>query len=445
MFDISPTSRTQIQIELQQTIQDGRIDTSDPDVTAVIYAQSIADVQAVLAIARRYRLPVVPQGAATSLSGSSTPLPNALVLSFKEMNAILAINPADQIAVVQPGVINGDLDKAARAVGYFYAPDPGSKLLSSIGGNVATNAGGMASLKYGTTKQAVLGLTVVLADGRVLKTGGHTLKNAATYQLTDLFIGSEGTLGIIVKITVRLLPMPLAKPLTGVAAFQTLSQLGKAVQALQASGVYPSMLEAMNAQSITALSAYGHHDFDGAQAALIFQLDTPTDAALTTVQQVLAKHHAENVVITDNEQRTAELIKIRQDMYAADVAYGNIIVEDIAVPLSQLATYLTFVDELSQTYDQPIFIVGHAGDGNIHPDLVYDKDLSEPTANMIVVVQKLFAKALELGGTISAEHGIGEFKKSWVVEQLDPVADAVQHQLKATFDPYNILNPGRKL
>jgi glycolate oxidase subunit GlcD len=444
-LNINPVTQQQIQAEITEAIQDGSVELLDDGTTAMVYAQSIADVQATLAIARTYRLPVVPQGAATSLTGSSDGLPHAIILSVQRMNQILEINTADQIARVQPGVINGDLDAKVRELGYFYAPDPGSKPLSSIGGNVATNAGGMSSLKYGTTKQAVLGLTVVLANGDVLKTGGRVLKNAATYNLTDLFIGSEGTLGIIVEITVRILPIPLGKPLTGIAAFDTLADLGSAVQALQASGVYPSMLEAINRASIEALAAYGHPDFGDTQAALIFQLDMPTPETLATVQQVLTAHHAQHTTLTDDDTTTQRLIKIRQDAYAADVAYGDIIVEDIAVPLSQLTTFLAFVDELSATYQQPIFIVGHAGDGNIHPDLVYDRTLSQPPEALIIIAKKLFEKALALQGTITAEHGIGQFKTGWVVNQLDPVADQLQHQIKSLLDPYHILNPTRKI
>ncbi|QDJ59612.1 FAD-binding protein [Weissella hellenica] len=414
---------------------------------AVVFATTIADVQATVKFAATHQIAVVPQGAKTSIVNSAAALTGSLVLNLSHMNKILAIDPKDQVAVVQPGVLNGDLDTQVRQVGYFYAPDPGSKPISSIGGNIATNAGGMSSLKYGTTKQSVLGLKVVLANGELLTLGGKTFKNNAAYDLTDLMIGSEGTLGIIVEATVRLLPIALGQPVTGLATFPTIHELMQAVQAVQASGVNPSMLEILNRVSIEALDEYegSHLGSHGEQALLIFQIDVAAADALSTVEQVLHTYGATKIDVTEDQQRTSEIIKIRQDIFAAGAQYGRLIVEDVAVPLGQLAKVADKAETLASKYDQRLLLLGHAGDGNLHPDIILeDKEgaLPEKTQRFI---DELLAFVIQVGGTISAEHGIGSLKNAWVPNQLDANVRILQKQIKQVFDPLDILNPGRKI
>lgn len=414
---------------------------------AVVFATTIADVQATVKFAATHQIAVVPQGAKTSIVNSAAALTGSLVLNLSHMNKILAIDPKDQVAVVQPGVLNGDLDTQARQVGYFYAPDPGSKPISSIGGNIATNAGGMSSLKYGTTKQSVLGLKVVLANGELLTLGGKTFKNNAAYDLTDLMIGSEGTLGIIVEATVRLLPIALGQPVTGLATFPTIHELMQAVQAVQASGVNPSMLEILNRVSIEALDEYegSHLGSHGEQALLIFQIDVAAADALSTVEQVLHTYGATKIDVTEDQQRTSEIIKIRQDIFAAGAQYGRLIVEDVAVPLGQLAKVADKAETLASKYDQRLLLLGHAGDGNLHPDIILeDKEgaLPEKTQRFI---DELLAFVIQVGGTISAEHGIGSLKNAWVPNQLDANVRILQKQIKQVFVPLGILNPGRKI
>ena len=330
---------------------------------AVVFAETIADVQATIRFAAANHIAVVPQGAKTSIVNSAAGLSGSLILNLSRMNHILSIEPENQVAVVEPGVLNGDLDAETRKVGYFFSPDPGSKRISSVGGNIATNAGGMSSVKYGTTKQSVLGLKVVLANGELVTVGGKTFKNNAAYDLTDLLVGSEGTLGVIVEAIVRIVPIPSGNSITGLATFPTIHELMRAVQAVQASGVNPSMLEILNRVSIEALDEYEHSHLGshGEQALLIFQIDVAVSGVLEKLDKLLQEYGATKIDVTEDAGRTAEIIKIRQDIFAAGAQYGRLIVEDIAVPLGQLAKVADKAEELADKYQQRLLLLGHAG------------------------------------------------------------------------------------
>ena len=413
---------------------------------AVVFATSVADVQATLQFATTHHIPIVTQGARTSIANGAAGLDGSILLNLSRLNHIVALQPENQTAVVEAGVLNGDLDQAARKVGYFYAPDPGSKPISTIGGNIATNAGGMASLKYGTTRENVLGLKVVLADGRLLELGGATFKNNASYDLTDLFIGSEGTLGVVVEATVRLRPIPFGDTVTGLATFADVHALTHAVQVLQASGVNPSMLEVLNRVSIEALDEYEGIDLGGRgeQALLIFQLDVAVAGALDLVDDLLRKAGAQTIDVTSDPDRTATIIKIRQDIFAAGAQYGRLIVEDIAVPLGQLATVADRAEAIAAKHGQRLLLLGHAGDGNLHPDIILESKDGALPAETQAYIDELLPFVISIGGTVSAEHGIGTIKKKWVPQQLSPAVQTLQQQIKAVFDPTGILNPGRK-
>lgn len=414
---------------------------------AVVFAESIADVQAVLRFASEHQIAVVTQGSRTSIVNGSSALSDGIILSLARMNHIIDIQIENQLAIVEPGVLNGTLDEAARKFDYFYAPDPGSKPISTIGGNVATNAGGMSSLKYGTTKQAVLALKVVLASGELIEVGAPVLKNTAAYNLLDLFVGSEGTLGVIVEITVRLLPIPYGASVTGLATFNSMQALMSAVQRIQASGLYPSMLEALNRVSIEALDQYENLDLGarGSQALLIFQLDVAVDGALEVAQQELQAAGAVKVDVTADVERTQEIIKIRQDVFKAGAQYGRLIVEDIAVPLGSLATVVARAEEIAEKYQQRLLLLGHAGDGNLHPDFILESTEGPIPAELDAAIAELLTYVISVGGTVSAEHGIGSLKKKWVDQQLSPAVVQLQKQLKQVFDPQGILNPERKV
>ncbi|ETY75506.1 FAD-binding oxidoreductase [Lactiplantibacillus fabifermentans] len=413
---------------------------------AYVQAQSTKDIQGTLKIARKYHIPVVPQAQTTSTVIGSDGITGALILSTAKMNHILEISKEDSLAVVEPGVINGDLDKAAREQGMFYAPDPGSKPISGIGGNVATNAGGMSTVKYGATKDNVLGVKVVLADGREVQFGGRTLKQAFGYDLTQLMVGSEGTLGIVTQVIVKLLPIPLGTPVMGVAFFENMTALAKAVTAIRISGVYPTMLEALDGHTVEALDRYEKTHYAQASAAmLIFKLDNGGDASMAVVKKLLAEHAATNVTITTKPSEQADLEKLRRDMLPAVFAGQNHIMEDMAVPLSQLAPLMDYIQALGERLGVSIYTAGHAGDGNVHPTLVWPKEVTEVPDNVIQALQEMFHKTLELGGTISGEHAVGMLKNQWNNAELGEDVDQIQHQIKALFDPMNLLNPKRKI
>ncbi|MDC4184780.1 FAD-binding protein [Loigolactobacillus coryniformis] len=420
--------------------------TGSGKLLAYVEVADVADIQGVLRAARKFHLPVIPQAAATSTVAGSDGIEHGLMLSTRRMNKILDVSRADQVAVVQPGVINQDLDNAARKVGMFYAPDPGSKPMSAIGGNVSTNAGGMSTVKYGATRDNVLGVKVVLADGRELSLGHRTLKQAFGYNLTQLFVGSEGTLGIITEVTVKLMPIPLGQPITGMAFFHDMKTLAAAVTEIRASGVYPAMLEALDGATVEALDRYeGTHYAQGKGALLILRLDNGGEEALKKVEEILAQFAAQHLSVTSDPDEQAAILKLRQDMLPAVFANGNHVMEDMAVPLSKLADMMDYIAKIAQDLDVEIYTAGHAGDGNVHPTLIWPKEETEVPQKVTQALQLMFREALRLGGTISGEHAVGLLKNQWNNEELGENVDQLQHQIKALLDPMNLLNPGRKI
>lgn len=430
----------------KQSFSPNLTDADSGKALAFISAKSTADIQGVLATARKFHVPVVTQNRFTSTVIGADGLNGAFILSTKEMDQIIEISKADSLAVVQPGVINGDLDAAARKQGMFYAPDPGSKPISGIGGNAATNAGGMSTVKYGATKDNVLGIKVILADGRELKLGGRTLKQAFGYDLTQLFVGSEGTLGIITEITVKLLPIPLGTPLMGIGFFADMTTLAEAVAAIRISGVYPSMLEALDANTIVALDRYEGTDYAKQSGAmLIFKLDQSTPEAEAKLNELLAQYHAAGVQVTTAAKEQAALEKLRQDMLPAVFAGQNHIMEDMAMLLSQLAPMMDYIHEVGEQLGLKIYTAGHAGDGNVHPTIVWPQAETAVPAKVNEALRLMFKKTLALGGTISGEHAVGMLKNQWNNAELGEDVDMVQHQIKALLDPMNLLNPKRKI
>lgn len=419
---------------------------ADGDLLAYVEVTSKDDIKGVLKVARKYHIPVIPQTTATSTVSGSDAEAGGIMLSMVRMNHILEIDQEDSLAVVEPGVINNDLNEAAKKVGMFYAPDPGSRPISAIGGNASTNAGGMSTIKYGATRDSVLGLTVILADGRELKLGGRTYKQAFGYDLTHLFVGSEGTLGIITEITVKLFPVPLGQAVMGLAFFNSMTVLSNAVTEIRASGVYPAMLEALDARTVDALDQYeGTHYAENNEAMLIFKLDVGGEDALKVVEKILVKFNANNITLTSDEEKMAEITKLRQDMLPAVFKGQNHVMEDMAVPLSKLAPMMDYIQEVATKLDVPVFTAGHAGDGNVHPTLTWPLEEKEVPEKVVEALGLMFKKTLELGGTISGEHAVGMLKNQWVNTELGDDVDMLQHQIKSLLDPMNILNPKRKI
>jgi glycolate oxidase len=370
-----------------------------------------------------------------------------VVLSLALMNRMLEISPDDLLAVVQPGVVNGDLNRAAERHGLFYPPDPSSFEISTIGGNLATNAGGFRCLKYGVTRDSVLGLQVVLADGRIIRTGARTVKNVVGYDLTSLFVGSEGTLGVITEATVRLRPRPAHQPATMVASFATLADAGRAVSAIIRAGLDPSLLELMDRASIGLIEDYRAMGLDrDAAALLIGQTDSPDAQAQAEAMASLAdRAEATYAAASTDPVEAGMLLQARRLHYQAVETAGRVLTEDVGVPRSRLAGLLAGIEEISKRHGLLIATVGHAGDGNMHPAIVLPRDRPDAAELALRAADEICTLALHLGGTISGEHGIGSLKRQWLAKQLSDDTFAAHRAVKSALDPLGILNPGKAI
>ncbi len=417
---------------------------------AVARPRSTEEVTALVRVAAAHRIPVVPQGARTGLAGGANTSAGALVISLAGMTEILEIDPANRTATVQAGVVNKALREAAKEHGLTYPPDPGSWESSTIGGNVATNAGGMCCVKYGVTSEYVLALTVVLADGEVLRCGRRTAKGVAGYDLARLFVGSEGTLGIVTEVTVKLRPQ--AEPaLTLVAEFPSVAAAGAAVARITAAGLTPSLLELMDRTMLTALEAYRPMGLDtGVQALLLAAADTGMKAQADLDQIAACCGDAEVYVATDAEEADALLTARRNahpalEQLAATTFGGGgaVVVDDVAVPRSRLAELIEGVEAIGARTGVIVATVGHAGDGNLHPNIIIDRTDPASLAAGRRAFDDIMALGLELGGTVTGEHGVGLLKRDWLERELGPVGLRVHHAIKAALDPDGILNPGK--
>ena len=407
----------------------------------VVLAHDVSDVQATMRWATEHRVPVVPRGAGSGLSGGASAIEGGIVLSLAKMTAIVEVNPDDQLAVVEPGVINARLQDAAAEHGLMFAPDPASFDISTVGGNIATNAGGLRCVKYGVTRESVLGLEVVLADGRVLKTGHRTVKGVAGYDLTALFVGSEGTLGVVTQATVKLRPKPQTEPVTIVGVFATLPAAGDAVNDVMRAGLQPSLLELMDNATIRAVDDWKHVGLDRSAAAMLIaqvDVDHPREPALA-IEKAFVAAGATYTAVSSDATEAAELLGVRRMTHWAIERLGTILTEDVGVPRSKLTQMLARIEEIGREFDVVIATVGHAGDGNLHPSIVIDSDRGWRAAEAV------YTAALELGGTITGEHGIGTLKRDWLPAEVGEVGMQVHRSVKAAFDPLGILNPGKAI
>ncbi len=408
---------------------------------ALVRPRTTEDVQAVLRWASANGTPVVTRGAGTGLSGAAAAVDGCLVLSTARMRD-LQIDAHDLVAVVQPGVVNAELKGAAREQGLTYPPDPSSYEESTIGGNIATNAGGLCCVKYGVTRDYVLGLEVVLADGRLLQLRGRTVKDVAGYDLLGLFVGSEGTLGVVTRATVRLRPLPPA-PATLVASFPDLESGGRAVSAIVRSATL-SAVEIMDGDAVRAVERYRPMGLDPeVECLLVVQSDSA--AGLVDVQaaeRICVEHGADFTAVTEDRAEGEMFMAARRAAIPALFEEGRLLVEDVGVPLSRIADLLAAVRAVAEKTQTRIATVGHAGDGNFHPLISYDADDQDATARAEVAFEAIMRAALELGGTITGEHGIGRLKKSVFLDQVHPVAYELSRSVKDLLDPAGILNPG---
>ncbi|MBN1104998.1 MAG: FAD-binding protein [Deltaproteobacteria bacterium] len=412
-----------------------------------VWASTTEEVSEVLKLANRERIAVVPRGAGTGLSGMAIPEKGGIVLDLSHMNKILRISIEDRLAVVQPGVVYATLENALLPHGFFFPPDPASGKVCTLGGNVATNAGGVKGAKYGTTRDYVLGLQVVLPDGRIMRTGSKTMKSVSGYDLTRLFVGSEGTLGVVTEITFKINPKPTATS-TALATFDNLEDAGRAVSEIMHSGILPSVLEILGRETLQAINQNTDLRLPEADAMLLAETDgytrEETDYQLQRILTVFEKNHAREMRKAKNNEEATELWTARKSAYAVLARIKtHFVLEDVTVPMSKIADMLKGVNAIARKYDLQIATYGHAGDGNLHPQILYDGYDPDQVRRMEEASGDLFRLAIGLDGTLTGEHGIGLSKASYMTLEHDPAAMAVMRSLKRTFDPNNILNPGK--
>ncbi len=415
---------------------------------AVVLAESIEDVQATVSACAARGVAVVARGAGTGVSGGAHATEGCIVLSLERMNRILDLNPEDETAVVEPGVINADLNAAAAAHGLMYAPDPASFRISTIGGNVATNAGGLRCAKYGVTRDSVLALDVVLADGSLIHTGHQTFKGVAGYDLTGLFVGSEGTLGIVVGVTVRLRYLP--REVHTIAAFYPdFRSAAAGVLAVGKARVQPAIMELLDGGTLTQLDELHGSDL-AARGASLLLIQTDGFGAAAEAAAIRSALAAGVAVVTAEANAEAEyLVELRRNSRGVEVDDQYRVGEDVAVPRSQLVNYVAALDTIAAAHGVRLKVVAHAGDGNLHPtfwvDRVADRVDEDAMERLGTALDESIAVALAMGGTITGEHGIGQYKLRWLgLEQKAPVRE-LQRRIKDLFDPAGILNPGKAI
>lgn len=422
---------------------------ADPDAgtpIAVVRPHTTAQVQSVLRWATANQIPVVPRGAGTSLSGGATAVDGGIVLTTERMRDIV-VDTATRTAVVQPGLLNAEVKEAVAAHGLWYPPDPSSFEICSIGGNVATNAGGLCCVKYGVTTDYVLGLQVVLADGTAVRLGGPRLKDVAGLSLTKLFVGSEGTLGVVTEVTLRLLP-PQHRGCTVVASFDSVRAAADAVVTITGK-IRPSMLEFMDDVAINAVEDKLRMGLNRkAKAMLVAASDDRGPAGVEDTEfmaAVFAEAGATEVFSTDDPDEGEAFVAARRYAIPAVEAKGPLLLEDVGVPLPALADLVAGVADIAAKHDLLISVIAHAGDGNTHPLIVHDPNDTENTRKANIAFGEIMDLAVQLGGTITGEHGVGRLKRPWLAGQLGPEAMELNRRIKAALDPDNILNPGAGL
>lgn len=428
-----------LQLDAARADRSGKVSGSAPLV--VVNARSIDDVQATMRIAREHGIPVVARGAGTGLAGGSIAESGEIVLSLLGMNRILEINEDDELAVVEPGIINDDLNRVLAERGLWFAPDPASKAISTIGGNIATNAGGLLCAKYGVTRESVLGLKVVLADGSLMSLGHRTVKGVTGLDLTALMIGSEGTLGIVVEATLKLRALPVGDVATIGAYFSTVEQAARASSVITASRLRPAAMELLDETALAGIGDYLGLELAGRGSYLLVQMDGPGAAGEADAALAIIRSLGGDAELTTDPAEGDRLFAIRRAFHPAMSTRGTVLIEDIAVPRSKLPAMFEVIGEIETRYGIQIPTVAHAGDGNLHPNFVFEG--TEVPDHIWAAADEMFVACLRLGGTLTGEHGVGTLKKRWLSDELGDAQVALQRQIKAVFDPTGILNPGK--
>lgn len=421
---------------------------NDPDAgrpLAVVRARSTEDVQAVMRWASGANVPVVPRGAGSGLSGGASAVDGGIVLSTELMRKI-EVDPATRTAVVQPGLINAEVKRAVAEHGLWYPPDPSSYEFCSIGGNAATNAGGLCCVKYGVTTDYILGLEVVLADGTVVRLGGSRLKDSAGLSLTKLFVGSEGTLGVITELTLRLLP-PQPAASTAVASFASVRDATNAICDISRV-MRPAMLEFMDRTAIAAVEKHLKMGLDrDARAMIIAQSDSVGDRGneIAFMVEVLERNNATEVFATDDPEEGEAFTAARRFAIPAVERLGDLLLEDVGVPQPALPALIEGIEDIANRREIVCAVIAHAGDGNTHPLIVHDPTDPDQSRRAHLAFGEIMHLAIGLGGTITGEHGVGRLKKAWLPDQVGPDVMELTRRIKQALDPHNILNPGAVL
>ncbi|MGW5196296.1 FAD-binding oxidoreductase [Streptomyces spiralis] len=411
----------------------------------VVLPRTVEQVQHVMRIATELRVPVVPQGARSGLSGAANASDGCIIMSLTKMDRILEINPVDRIAVVEPGVVNAALSRAVNEHGLYYPPDPSSWEMCTIGGNIGTGSGGLCCVKYGVTAEYVLGLDVVLADGRLMSTGRRTAKGVAGYDLTRLFVGSEGSLGIVVRAVLALKPQP-PQQLVLAAEFSSAAAACDAVCRIMTGGHVPSLLELMDRTTVKAVNDLAHMGLpETTEALLLAAFDTPDPAAdLAAVGALCEAAGATQVVPAGDAAESEMLLQARRlSLTALEAVKGTTMIDDVCVPRSRLGEMLEGIERIAEKYRLTIGVCAHAGDGNTHPTVCFDAQDPDESRRARESFDEIMALGLRLGGTITGEHGVGVLKKEWLAREIGPVGVEMQRGIKQVFDPLGILNPGK--
>jgi glycolate oxidase len=425
---------------------DGTFAEQRPDL--VVRPDSTEQVSAVMQVAWRQEIPVVPRGMASGLAAASVPLDGGMVLDTCRMNRILEIDETNFTVTAQAGVITQTLADTVAKKGLFYPPDPSSIKQSTLGGNAACNAGGPRCLKYGVTSDYVLGLTVVLADGRVLETGGKAIKNVTGYNLTQLLVGSEGTLGVITELILKLVPLPKVAR-TAKAVFPELADASRCVNSILTAGFIPATIELMDETAIATIEEAMHLGLPlDVEAILIIESDGMDEESvmreIDTIAGICRASGARDVEVARNEKERAALWTARRAISPSLARRApNKLGEDISVPRSAIPDAVAAIKEISRKHEIPIAIFGHAGDGNLHPNILFDKRDPIQVEKMKKAAGDIFATSVQLGGTLSGEHGVGNLKLPFLEQDIGPIFITVMADIKKALDPKNILNPGK--
>ena len=416
-----------------------------PDVA--LWPVNTEQISAIMKLASREKFPIVPRGAGTSLAGLAVPEQGGIILDLGRMDKIIDVNIEDRLVVVQPGVVYAALDRALAPYGFFFPPDPASGAVCTLGGNVATNAGGIKGAKYGTTKDYVLALEVVLPDGRILHTGSKCMKSVSGYDLTKLLVGSEGTLGIVTEITLKINPKP---PLisTSMATFENLEDAGRAVNQIMYSGILPSALEVVDQQTLRVINENTDLGLPVVEALLVAETDgytkDETVFQMEKIIEIFKKNNASSVKYADEKELAEALWTARKSSYGVLARINNnLLVEDLAVPISKVPDMLRAISDIARKHDVQMPTVGHAGDGNLHPVICFDGTDPREVKRVEEASTELFEKVIELGGTLTGEHGIGLAKIPFMGLEHDEISMDIMRSIKRLFDPDNILNPGK--